>query len=738
MKSHMMKTGNFKSVFKQVISLLISMCIIGQSSSTFAMQTPKQQREEFIDYLKEEQDRYKTLFDQEALLEELDYDTDNIIDFVSNKIVYQAYDGVLRGAKGTLIGRAGNSHDQAITLAGMLNDAGLEAEILVGKLTAEQATELNLTIASPQFSELKNTIDSSKSIMVKNMSSRTEEIIKKNGVNISTIMSDTNAITNRILKHISPKEIQIGAEALKDNIRNSSLSYRWVRYRLAQGSKWIEMHPAYTDAKKWNLTPEYFEKNQVNPDDLQQFSVEVWIENSAGEKHSITGLWKKPSANLMDHTISIEIASNAMIKNDLRYEREDMLKQSYFFFIQIDGKLPKNGKVFDLNGNIYSGDSLSGLNSVFSTINKKSQEVVGALSSLSINKDNLDSNNKQLTKVWLEFTLDKPNSESRKIKRVIFDQKSLLDETNKVAMHLLQRWDIDISTTTPMQQFYHNKKAEQIVTTIEGVEKIRKYFKNNPDVNKDAILERYYTIMGNPNSGLLTHKRSIFDRFKAKDGIVSYIYEPNILVLRRGILPLKEGLRTYEMTDIISNSHWSLKMENQKIIPTPRTSINRGIWETLTESAVLLEKKAVFRTDSAYKTLAQSQNYSTKTISKFEINLLGKNEISWWNVDLQSGSTIGMMELKQGIGGTESTSYVIKLNLLISFVFALIGTQNCIGEGRDIECCILANSLMAATGYGLGHIITLKLASAIVLVGSSVITDVALGEVPVPSLCPMQ
>ncbi len=156
MKSQMMTKVNFKSIFKQITAMLISICIIGQGSSAFAMQSPKQQREEFIDYLKEEQERYKTLFDQEALLEELDYDTDRIIDFVSNKVVYQAYDGVLRGAKGTLIGRAGNSHDQAITLAGMLKDAGLEAEILVGKLTTEQADELNLTIASPEFSELKD------------------------------------------------------------------------------------------------------------------------------------------------------------------------------------------------------------------------------------------------------------------------------------------------------------------------------------------------------------------------------------------------------------------------------------------------------------------------------------------------------------------------------------------------------------------------------------------------------
>ena len=66
-----------------------------------------------MEYLAQQQNVYKAEFDKEMILERLDYDVQNIIDFVSNKIVYQAYDGVLRGVEGTLIGRAGNAHDQA-------------------------------------------------------------------------------------------------------------------------------------------------------------------------------------------------------------------------------------------------------------------------------------------------------------------------------------------------------------------------------------------------------------------------------------------------------------------------------------------------------------------------------------------------------------------------------------------------------------------------------------------------
>lgn len=69
-------------------------------------------------------------FDLEMLLERLDYDSTNIVEFVTEQIAYQPYSGALRRPAGTLNSRAGNTLDQAVLLAKLLRDAGYDARIL--------------------------------------------------------------------------------------------------------------------------------------------------------------------------------------------------------------------------------------------------------------------------------------------------------------------------------------------------------------------------------------------------------------------------------------------------------------------------------------------------------------------------------------------------------------------------------------------------------------------------------
>ncbi|MDQ7084636.1 MAG: hypothetical protein Q9M36_06760 [Sulfurovum sp.] len=140
---------------KQTLSIVMSLMLLSQSVTASVPQNKEDAQAEFISYLENQQEVYKKHFDKEMLLEELDYDVDKIINFVSHKIVYQAYDGVLRGVEGTLIGRAGNAHDQAITLASMLNDADIEAQILVGELNNAQIEELNMQIASANLPKIR-------------------------------------------------------------------------------------------------------------------------------------------------------------------------------------------------------------------------------------------------------------------------------------------------------------------------------------------------------------------------------------------------------------------------------------------------------------------------------------------------------------------------------------------------------------------------------------------------------
>ena len=71
----------------------------------------------------------------------LGVDAADLVDWVHSNIAFQQYPGLLRGAYGTLITRAGNTLDQALLLARLLGDAGYEVRIAraqIGKTDARR------------------------------------------------------------------------------------------------------------------------------------------------------------------------------------------------------------------------------------------------------------------------------------------------------------------------------------------------------------------------------------------------------------------------------------------------------------------------------------------------------------------------------------------------------------------------------------------------------------------------
>jgi hypothetical protein len=78
----------------------------------------------------------------ERIAAALDYDVERIFRFVADEVRYDPYPGILRGATGTLWGRAGNAADQALLLAQLLRAAGRDVRFAVGRLDATTASAI--------------------------------------------------------------------------------------------------------------------------------------------------------------------------------------------------------------------------------------------------------------------------------------------------------------------------------------------------------------------------------------------------------------------------------------------------------------------------------------------------------------------------------------------------------------------------------------------------------------------
>src|SRR3954468_13853330 len=73
---------------------------------------------------------------------DLRYDLNAIFRFVADEVEYDPYAGALRGANGTYWGLAGNSVDQALLLAALLDEAMVETRFVVGELSDDAAERL--------------------------------------------------------------------------------------------------------------------------------------------------------------------------------------------------------------------------------------------------------------------------------------------------------------------------------------------------------------------------------------------------------------------------------------------------------------------------------------------------------------------------------------------------------------------------------------------------------------------
>lgn len=79
----------------------------------------------------------------------LGYDLARIYAFVRDEVAFESYQGVLRGAQGTLWGRAGNAADQAVLLYALLRESGLQARFARGTLSQSNAQALLQTMFTP-------------------------------------------------------------------------------------------------------------------------------------------------------------------------------------------------------------------------------------------------------------------------------------------------------------------------------------------------------------------------------------------------------------------------------------------------------------------------------------------------------------------------------------------------------------------------------------------------------------
>lgn len=717
--------------------LVIWSCIASLTVQGVALQAvaaPGNGTAEFVRLLRAEQPDLRSAFDKDKLLDALDYDAEQIVDFVSNEVAFQPYRGVLRGVRGTLEGRSGNSHDQALTLASMLRDAGFDAQILVGELSSDQASELARNMAMPEHPEERQRPRYTAEI------EKLLQDVRSQGTPVSELISETQSIAEELSHILRESSARPTISKVLKEMEESGQKYRWVRYRLGAAEPWREVHPAYRAAADWQLKFTAIENDQIDPSSLQTVGIELWIEDTDGTRHQVSGSWSAPAANLWGRPLSIELASNAILKPALWTQPDQLIDESHYFFVQIDGAIPQDALVFDLYGNVYPGAAIAGLNSLFATIDQKGRKAVTALNSIGADLHGVQgaqSQGKQLAKVWLSFKLGTQEGSEKVVHRTLFRGRALDDKRNAAAS-LLQRWEVDIATTAAMPQVYRYAETDRLISSIEKLERFYEFLAKNKKASEGDIIERLSDFATDPTLSRLAMLRSLFEKFQWPPDVISFIHEPNILAIRHG-LSFKDGLwHSYELTDIVSNGRLSFRLEHGALLLAADASLMRGVWETRAEAFGVVSQPAAVRSIAAYEVLVnRAELHYEVSDDGASIRLTAADGSAWWEIDEATGSTVGMMESSHGLGGSEVTEYTLFtiFTAAMSVAFFMVGSSVCVTGGGEFVCCVVTNASIALVGVAIAWSVGL-VAAAIGIgwgagIGASVFADLALTQAPV-------
>ena len=193
--------------------------------------------------------------------------------------------------------------------------------------------------------------------------------LKRESRELTTLAAETNVVADRLLNTLDTKWLESSVVSIMAQATSASLSYRWVRWRTSSGQPWAQVHPASDIAQTWNLQASSIETQEIDSSDLHKLALGVTVETADGKAQQVSGKWQATVANLSGQDLSISIGSNATLQVGNSIRPEQLMEQSRIFFVQINGKVQEDAKLFDLGGR-YIGRGPTAISFPFFTINR--------------------------------------------------------------------------------------------------------------------------------------------------------------------------------------------------------------------------------------------------------------------------------------------------------------------------------------------------------------------------------
>ncbi len=693
----------------------------------------------------------RTQFDVEELSFELAFeDPETIVDWVRNNIYFEQYPGLLRGAQGTLMSRAGNALDQAVLLQKILSNAGYETQIARGSLSVEQAQlliqQMNTVRPPPQpFANLEGMEKT-----LNEMAAYGEEPTEVNLSEITDSLLDLSTTdfylkamvdAEWIIDKVVEADQTLGDDSFLDNLVVEASDYFWVEYRISESDPWTGAHPCFVDTSSFSEPTAAETYTDSLPKNLQHhFRFSAFVERSQGEKIEalpVMDSWEQPTASMAGTILNYtNIPDTVSAVTDLT-NVENILDNSEAFVPILNGKMPSGVQAFDFEGFLLdpyvSNDATAG---VFRSTAQQTEEAIGAIGSLGQETEVVADDIFTLTAHWFEYTLIAPDGKETKHKRYVFDRiGDVARAAGSTELQTMDRKDIVkaltasttfmLSTGTYSKGYIFDRKIEQVLKMYPTLTAVLK-----EGLEGFSNVETYLPWLGHFDI------YNIFDEGANTFGELAYRSEPSLMIYQQTL----GEVDTKEITlDIVNNYRRTFAISGDEIVFNPTLAVRIGVWETQMEgksfkggeevlsyvdTAEVFDRVKAEEIPTKLITTEQeldeiSLDDSVKNTLRAEIqsgfavlvptHLPEESDLAaWWRVDLNTGQTLGIIE--PGLGGTALEYIVIGIEIVLALVTAHSTYTACIKEGSQISelgcalCAAILAAISAIVGLGIAKI----------------------------------
>lgn len=765
-------TTSWLGIIKRTVSYLVTLSLIFSPLSAYPSalitdsdqeyEQAKSRLDEFMrltSQLRSHIDRSQ--FELGALLEKLNFDADEIIRFLKEDIAFEQYPGLLRGAQGTLMSRAGNTLDQAVLLASLLNDAAYESRILKGELNTSQIKQLLKQMqGDTKSSQSSGDLDKYKGILERmarlvNMPENNinifientlEEISVRNTPEYKDAIADKEFIIDQLKKageKLEPLDIT-------EELTKEAREYFWVEYRVGQSDKWKAVHPAFhsNPAEIENLAIKEVLKDKI-PEVLQhRFRIQVFLEQKTGdnlETRELIGPWEKPSANLLGKSISFSNVPDGFKSFDDANRPEEVATNTKFLnpVFKVDGNPAMQADYFDMSGIVVDREAAGSQGAeLFQTLGKKIEHAVQNTAKPGAPRDD---NFRALSAQWIQFTQILPGGSEKKTTRYVIDrigaenrEKGITEIVNykkskEAIWKLATTHKFNISTGTYPESYIFDRYLSRMISArplFESAIEESFFPTKSPAININDIEK----IQDSPELFVADSFNHIG---QVENEILNYHHEPALVILKNEFSYSDSIFKAKMVVDIVNNKLRVLKPDGDRILYAPDKNILLGTWATrledINKTAADSTHSTSWNTRIAFKQAENNQvpillmtpDDTSQVIKNNSIPAEARQAIlrdmsngysvlipervtdkyervGWWRINTHTGETLGMINEGLGSAITEKVLLFI-IPLGISALLAIPAFQDCRNKPQGSgKMCSLKGCLQ---GAGIGILI---------------------------------